>query len=95
MVFRIEELLQEKGITKAAFADLMGTSKQNVNSLIKGNPTKQKIVDMADALGVPVWQLFASPDEVKADLSVGSSPVLTCPVCGAPLHLTAEPMNGK
>lgn len=94
-MYRIEEILKEKGITKVAFAELMKTSKQNVNSLVNGNPTKQKLEEMAAALNVPIWQLFSSPDEVKADLSVGSSPVLTCPVCGAPLHLTAEPMSGK
>lgn len=60
---RIEAILKEKGLTKAAFAELMGTSRQNVNSLLK-NPTREKLEAIADALGVPVWQLFASPDEV-------------------------------
>ncbi len=60
---RIESILKEKGLTKAAFADLMGTSRQNVNSLLK-NPTREKLEAIARALGVPVWQLFASPEEV-------------------------------
>lgn len=59
---RIESILKEKGLTKAAFADLMGTSRQNVNSLLK-NPTREKLEAIARALGVPVWQLFASPEE--------------------------------
>ena len=64
---RIEVVLKEKGYTKAAFAELMGTSRQNVNSLLK-NPTREKLEAMASALGVPVWQLFASPEEVGAEM---------------------------
>lgn len=60
---RIESILKEKGLTKAAFADLMGTSRQNVNSLLK-NPTREKLEAIAQALDVPVWQLFASPEEI-------------------------------
>lgn len=32
-MFRIEEILKERGLTKKAFGDLIGTSKQNVNAL--------------------------------------------------------------
>ena len=60
---RIESILKEKNLTKSAFADLMGTSRQNVNSLLK-NPTREKLEAIAAALDVPVWQLFASPEEV-------------------------------
>ena len=34
----IEVLLKKKGLTKTAFADLLGVPKQTVNSLMK-NPT--------------------------------------------------------
>lgn len=60
---RIEMILKEKGLTKSAFADLMGTSRQNVNSLLK-NPTREKLEAIAGALDIPVWQLFASQEEV-------------------------------
>lgn len=62
---RIESILKEKGLTKAAFADLMHTSRQNVNSLLR-NPTREKLEEIAVALNVPVWQLFASPEDVAA-----------------------------
>lgn len=67
---RIETILKEKGLTKAAFAELMGTSRQNVNSLLK-NPTREKLEAIAVALGVPVWQLFVSPEEVRAGDACG------------------------
>ena len=60
---RIEEILKEKGIKKAEFAELLNTSRQNVNSLLK-NPTNSKLEEIATALNVPLWQLFASPEEI-------------------------------
>lgn len=62
---RIEEILRERGLSKAAFAELMGTSRQNVNSLLK-NPTRSKLEEIAKALDVPLWQLFVSPEELTA-----------------------------
>lgn len=63
---RIEAILNQKGLSKAALAELMGTSRQNVNALLK-NPTKAKMMEIASALGVPAWQLFASPEEVASE----------------------------
>lgn len=62
---RIEEILNEQGLSKAAFAELMGTSRQNVNALLK-NPTRAKLEDIATALHVPIWQLFVSKEEVMS-----------------------------
>ena len=38
----VEELLKEKGLSKAAFADMIGAKRQNINSLLK-NPTLESI----------------------------------------------------
>lgn len=65
-MFRIEEILKERGLTKKAFADLMGTSKQNVNALLK-NPTLNKLETIANVLDIPLWQLFATSAEVNCD----------------------------
>lgn len=85
-MFRIEDILKEKGFSKKDFAERMETSKQNVNSLLK-NPTKSKIEQMAKVLEVPVWQLFASPDEVMGETASQS---LVCPYCGKPLRIRIE-----
>ena len=66
IMFRIEEILKERGLTKKAFGDLMGTSKQNVNALLK-NPTLNKLETIANVLDIPLWQLFATSAEVKCD----------------------------
>lgn len=59
----IEALLKEKGLTKTAFSELLGIKKQNLNGLMK-NPTLETIKKFASVLDVPMWQLFASPEEV-------------------------------
>ena len=57
----IELVIKEKGLTKSAFADLMHTSRQNINSLIK-NPTFSKIEEIATALDVKPSALFGEVD---------------------------------
>lgn len=77
----IEALLKEKGLTKTAFSELLGIKKQNLNGLMK-NPTLETIKKFASVLDVPMWQLFASPEEIarqaKNDL---------CPHCGMPISI--------
>lgn len=62
---RIGEILKQRGLSKAAFAKMMGTSPQNINSLLK-NPTRTKMEEIAEVLDIPAWQLFASPEEVAS-----------------------------
>lgn len=71
-MFRIEEILKERGLTKKAFGDLIGTSKQNVNALLK-NPTLNKLETIANALKIPIWQLFVSPNELSENKSDDTS----------------------
>lgn len=62
----IETLLKEKGLTKSAFADLLGVPKQTINSLMK-NPTLATLERFAAALDVPVRELFAENEEAKGE----------------------------
>jgi len=71
-MFRIEEILKERGLTKKAFGDLIGTSKQNVNALLK-NPTLNKLEAIANALEIPIWQLFVSTNELSENKSDATS----------------------
>ena len=64
----IERIIKEKGMKKSAFADLMHTSKQNVNSLIK-NPTFSKIEEIAIALGVTPNDLFGYAPTEQPDMT--------------------------
>ena len=84
---RVNEILKEKKLTKKAFADMLGTLPQNINSAMK-NPTAATLEKWAEALGVPLWQLFASPEEVAKSAKPEAEGVrLVCPHCGKPLHI--------
>ena len=59
---RIAEILQEKGISKTEFADMMGIKKQNVNVLLETNNIK-KLDEIAEALGVELMELWKGNDD--------------------------------
>jgi DNA-binding Xre family transcriptional regulator len=56
---RIAEILQEKGISKTEFAEMMGIKKQNVNLLMETNNLK-KLDEIATALEVEITDLWKS-----------------------------------
>lgn len=74
---RILDLLAERKLTKAAFAELVGVKSQNVNAMLK-NPTRETYEKISAALNVPMWQLFASHNEV---IGKDDPNTITCPVC--------------
>ena len=81
----VEELLKEKGLSKSAFADMIGAKRQNINSLLK-NPTLESIEKFAKALDVETWQLFTSKEEIIEK----EKNTITCPKCGARFELKEE-----
>ena len=58
MRFRILELCKEAGITQTELADKIGLSRVGLSKAINGNPTISTLEKIADALGVPVTELF-------------------------------------
>lgn len=81
----VEELLKEKGLSKSAFADMIGAKRQNINSLLK-NPTLESIEKFAKALNIETWQLFTSKEEIMEK----DKNTITCPKCGAKFELKEE-----
>lgn len=79
---RIKEILKEKGITQQELADMLGVTRISVVKTLAGNPSQETLEKIANALNVPMWQLFASPNDIQK--SDGS---LVCPKCGTPLEL--------
>lgn len=84
MKHRIKELIKEKGYTQQEFADKLGISRVGFIQLLEkpSFPTLEKI---AEALEVPMWQLFASTDEVRPK---GTS--IICPNCGKEIKIKVE-----
>lgn len=79
MEHRIKELIKEKGYTQQEFADLLGMSRVGLAQIVNGKPSYPTLEKIATALNVPMWQLFASPEEVKGEEEKNT---ITCPNCG-------------
>ena len=76
---RIKELLKEKGLTQQELADMVGVSYQSMKQTLNAQSvTTSTLEKISTALNVPMWQLFASPEEVQPKKD-GLS--LTCPHC--------------
>ena len=78
---RIELLIKEKGYNMTSFAEKMNTTRQNLYAILK-SPSYPTLEKVAEALDVPMWQLFASTDEVAKETK-GE----TCPYCGQPITI--------
>ena len=74
---RIKELIKEKGYTQEQFAKELGISRAAlIQQLDKPSyPTMEKY---SSVLGVPMWMLFASAEDIARDIG---SDIVTCPHC--------------
>ena len=61
-MFRIKEILKEKGVKIGDFANSMGMQQSNMSSIInsKSNPSLDMLQRIADELNVGLNELFAS-----------------------------------
>ena len=85
---RIKEVLKEKGFTQQMLADEMNVSLSAVKQMVSADSlTTSTLEKIATALNVPMWQLFASPEEVQPKTGTAS---LSCPHCGKSITLKAE-----
>ena len=85
---RIKELLKEKGLTQQDLADMVGVSYQSIKQTLNASSvTTSTLEKIATALNVPMWQLFASPEEVRPK---SDALTLTCPHCGKDINIKVE-----
>lgn len=83
---RIKEVLKEKGITQQELADKVGVSYQSIKQTLNApSVTTSTLEKIATALDVPLWQLFASSEEVQETKNT-----ITCPHCGKPIELEVK-----
>lgn len=82
MQVRIKDIMVEKGVSSVSLASMIGVSKVTVSNLInnKTMPSVETLENIANALDVPMWQLFASKEEVQGEPA--DSNTITCPKCG-------------
>lgn len=85
---RIKEILKENGCTQQMLADKMNVSLSAVKQMVSAESlTTSTLEKIATALNVPMWQFFASPEEVQPKKDGFS---LTCPHCGKSINLKVE-----
>ena len=72
-MLRVKELAKEKGLNIADVANRMGIKAPALSRIINGsNTTTDTLQKIANALGVPISELFERPE----------SDTITCPKCG-------------
>lgn len=85
---RIKEALKENGCTQQMLADKMNVSLSAVKQMVSAESlTTSTLEKIASALNVPMWQLFASPEEVQPK---HDSLSFTCPHCGKNINIKVE-----
>lgn len=78
---RIKEVLKENGCTQQMLANKMNVSLSAVKQMVSAESLTTSTLDkIANALDVPLWQLFASKEEVQGEPVAPNS--ITCPKCG-------------
>ncbi|MBV4225843.1 helix-turn-helix transcriptional regulator [Parabacteroides distasonis] len=65
MNIRVKEICKEQGITIGELADKMQMVRESLSRAINGNPTLETLEKIANALGVPVTELFEKPSDGK------------------------------
>ena len=77
MSHRIKELIREKGYTQQQFADKLGLTRERLNAIVNGKPSYPNLERLAETLGVEMWELFTTREEILAK----SPGEITCPYC--------------
>ena len=89
---RIKQAIKESGSSVGELAQKMGVARQTISRQINGaNITVETVQKIADALGLPVGQLFdQTPQPTNAD-----NITITCPNCGAKLVINLSISDKK
>ena len=58
MALRVKEIARAKGITMNEIAEQMGINPVNLSSSLNGNPTLNRLQEVANILGVEISDLF-------------------------------------
>ena len=69
---RVKEILKEKGISQKNLSENIGVAEISLSRSINGNPSLETLEKIANALNVPISELFERPQENG----------ITCPNCG-------------
>lgn len=63
-MLRIKDILKEKNVTVNGLAERLGVTRQTLHRQMQGKLLVETAQRIADALDVPLWKLFAAPEDV-------------------------------
>jgi transcriptional regulator with XRE-family HTH domain len=69
---RIKEVIKEKGYNITSLAEKMGIYRESLSRMLT-SPSYPTLENIANALNVPIWQLFVSPSDVLTSSDSGVS----------------------
>ena len=96
MVDRLKAIMRQKGVTQVELSEKLGITKSAFYQRINGNPSLSSIKELADALGVEVWELFIDREDIIKNEGIGNDkPEMTivCPHCGKPIKITIDKLS--
>lgn len=76
-MLRVKEILKKKGMTAKELAALLGITEAALSSSLSGNPTLDRLSAIANALDVPLTELFVPT----------STGTVCCPHCGGAIKI--------
>lgn len=76
-ILKIQDVCKEKGLTMQDLSKRLDISYQAMYASVSGNPTMERLQQIADALGVHITDLFEREPEN----------IITCPKCGTKLEI--------
>ena len=89
---RIKQAIKESGSSVGELAQKMGVARQTISRQINGaNITVETVQKIADALGLPVGQLFDQTPQPTNEYHN----TITCPHCGAKLVINLSVSDKK
>lgn len=82
MDFRIKSILKERGITALILAQKIDMTQANLSNIMTGKttPTLPTLQKIADALQVPISDLFEQPQQN----------IITCPHCNGKIKVSKD-----
>lgn len=92
---RVREILKEKGLTTKDLAEQLGITLSGLNQHLAKNPSLKVVESIASALDVPLWELFASKEDIVGNDANENKTTLTCPHCGKPIVIEIAPINER
>ncbi len=77
-MINIDNILKEKGLSKTDIAKRIGLSRESLYRILSGNPTLENLNKLANALEVPISELFDQPQH----------DIINCPHCGGKIKVS-------